>query len=256
MFRKTRLLLLVLIGLAGNARAQVRAYTEKTFNEMPMLTLNANYGGQVPVGLLADRFGPGFTAGAQVEYLFWPGNWILGVDGQFGFAGKVREDVLDFLRDDDGNIIGRDLAISQAFLQQRIVSGRLTFGKLIPFSESNRRSGIRLCLGAGYQFHWIRVNDELNSLSQIEGDYGAGYDRLTGGWLVSEFIGYQHISLNRRINFYLGVDLSQAFGRSLRTYDFATMRTDDLSRVDQLVAFRAGWCIPLWTGLGTEDIYY
>ena len=239
----------------GSLSAQ-RPLGQQALNEAPMLFLNANYAGMVPLGDLADRFGAGFSAGFQVEWMSWPNNWILGIDGQYGFAGKVKENVLDFLQDEDGNIVGRDLDISKAFLQQRLVSGKVTIGRLFPLFESNKRSGIRFSLGTGFQMHWIKVNDELRSLAQTEGDYGAGYDRLTAGWLVSEFLGYQHVSLNRRINFYAGVDVGQAFGRSLRTYDYSTMQQDDRTRLDMTLTFRAGWCIPLWTGTGTTDIYY
>lgn len=239
-----------------SAMGQGRFLEKQALNEAPMLFLNANYAIMTPMGDLSDRFGTGFSAGGQVEIMTWPGNWIFGIDGQFGFAGKVKENVLDFLQDEDENIVGRDVAISQAFLQQRLVSGKLVVGKLIPLIRANKRSGLRLTLGGGYQFHWIKVNDELKSLAQIEGEYGKGYDRLTGGILLSEFIGYQHVSLNRRLNFYAGVDFGQAFGSSLRSYDYATMQTDDRSRVDLTLTFRLGWCIPLWTGTGSTDIYY
>ncbi len=247
---------LFFLSLSITAMGQGRYVPRQALNEAPMLFLNANYSIMVPVGVLGERFGTGFSAGGQVEWMTWPGNWILGIDGQFGFAGKVKENVLDFLQDEDGNIVSRDLAISQAFLQQRLVSGKIVIGKLFPFYASNKRSGLRVTLGGGYQYHWIKVNDELNSLAQIEGDYGAGYDRLTGGVLLSEFVGYQHISLNRRLNFYAGVDVGQAFGKSLRSYDYSTMQRDDRSRVDVTLTFRVGWSIPLWTGTGTEDIYY
>lgn len=248
--------ILSVLGLSMPVFGQGRYLEQQALNEAPMLFFNANYALLTPSGILAERFGTGFSAGGQVELMTWPGNWIIGIDGQFGFAGKVRENVIDFLQDEDGNIIGRDLSVSQAFLQQRLVSGKLTVGKLIPLVKANKRSGLRLVLGGGYQVHWIKVNDELKSLAQTEGEYGKGYDRLTGGFLVSEFIGYQHVSLNRRLNFYAGVDFGQSFGSSLRSYDYSTMQADKRSRVDITTTFRLGWCIPFWTGTGTTDIYY
>lgn len=250
------LLLISMLVSVAPAMGQGRYLEQQALNEAPMLFLNANYSIMTPAGVLGERFGTGFSAGGQVEIMTWPGNWIVGIDGQFGFAGKVKENVLDFLQDEDENIVGRDVAISQAFLQQRLVSGKLVVGKLIPLIRANKRSGLRLTLGGGYQVHWIKVNDELKSLAQIEGEYGKGYDRLTGGILLSEFIGYQHVSLNRRLNFYTGVDFGQAFGSSLRSYDYSTMQSDDRSRVDLTFTFRLGWCIPLWTGTGSTDIYY
>ncbi len=250
------LVIFTLMVAAKPAQGQGRYLERQALNEAPMLFLNANYSVMTPYGVLAERFGTGFSAGGQVEIMTWPGNWIFGIDGQFGFAGKVKENVIDFLQDEDENIVGRDLSISQAFLQQRLVSGKVVVGKLIPLVKANRRSGLRLALGGGYQFHWIKINDELKSLAQIEGEYKKGYDRLTGGVLLSEFVGYQLVSLNRRLNFYAGIDFGQAFGSSLRTYDYATMQSDNRSRVDFTVTYRIGWCIPLWTGTSSTDIYY
>ncbi|MBK7345175.1 MAG: hypothetical protein IPJ06_20005 [Saprospiraceae bacterium] len=63
-----------------------------------MLFFNANYALLTPSDILAERFGTGFSAGGQVELMTWPGNWIIGIDGQVGFAGKCGENVIDFLQ--------------------------------------------------------------------------------------------------------------------------------------------------------------
>ena len=221
-----------------------------------MLFLSANYGLMAPGGDLADRFGPGFVAGGQVEWMTWPGNWILALDGQFGFGGEVKEDVLAFLKDEDGFIVGRDLAISQVFLQQRFFTAGALFGKLIPLNPNNRRSGIRTTLGLHWTQHWIRVNDELNSLPQIEDDYGYGYDRRVSGFRVTESIGYQHNSLNRRVNLYGVFEFGQGFTQSIRTIDYSTLERDDRRRVDLTFVLRVGWCIPLYTSAEAGEIYY
>jgi len=244
------LLLAFLIPNSGQAQREL------TLNEVNMLVITAMYSGVVPAGDLADRFGPGFRYGGQLEWLGWPGNWILGVDFQYSFAGKVRENVLDFLQDADGTIIGRDLSISNAFLQQRMLSSSLYAGKIFPFSPNNKRSGIRLTVGAGYLRHWIKVNDEMRSLPQIEGDYGKGYDRLTDGWMTTQFLGYQYVGLNRRINLFAGFDFMQGYTRGRRDYHFQTMSGDTSSRLDLNFGLRAGISVTLYSGAQSGDIYY
>lgn len=225
-------------------------------NEANMLLLTATYSGVQPLGDLANRFGSGFMFGGQVEGHIWPGNWILGVESQFGFAGKVKENVLEFIQDADGNTVGRDLALSQAFLQQRLLGISIYGGKLFPVNANNKRSGIRCTVGAGYVWHWIKINDEMRSLPQIEGDYLDGYDRLTAGLITTQFIGYQHISLNRRIILFGGLDLMEGFTRSQRDYDFQNMSGDTSARFDMTIGIRIGWSISLYAGTQARDIYY
>ncbi|MBK7345176.1 MAG: hypothetical protein IPJ06_20010 [Saprospiraceae bacterium] len=88
------------------------------------------------------------------------------------------------------------------------------------------------------------------------GEYGKGYDRLTGGFLVSEFIGYQHVSLNRRLNFYAGSTLGRRSDRACDPMIIPPCRQTNVPGEDITTTFRLGWCIPLWTGTGTTDIYY
>lgn len=230
--------------------------TAPTVNEVDLFSLRATYSGVLAAGDLADRFGPGFMAGGQLEWWSWPGNWLAGIDFQYGFAGKVKENVLAFLEDPNGEIVGRDLALSRAFLQQRIWTGSVYGGVVIPLVAANRRSGLRLTAGAGYMRHKVRVNDEMKSLPQVEGRYAAGYDRLTGGWALTQFVGYQHLSLNRRLHLMAGIDLIEGFTRSQRSYDFQTMRGDRSSRMDLTIGLRAGIAIALHTGEQADDIYY
>lgn len=247
--------LLVLLLLSGGAQPLI-AQRNPVLNEVHMVVLTATYGVHLPGGQLADRFGNGFVFGGQTEWMTWPGNWIVGLDTRFGFAGEVKENVLAFLQDADGTTVGRDVSLSQAFLQQRMLLASAYVGKLIPVVAANKRSGIRLTLGGGYLRHWIKVNDEMRSLPQIEGPYGAGYDRLTVGPALTQFLGYQHISLSRRLNVLFGVDAMQGFTRSHRDYDYQNMSGDLSARLDWSFGVRAGLSVNLYSGSQQGDIYY
>ena len=254
--RLSRLVTLIL-GLALLCPAATKGqHAGQVLNEADLLLLTATYSGIIPGGDLTRRFGPGFSLGAQVEGHLWPGNWIVGGEFQTAFGAKVKEDVLAFLKDGNGQIVGRDLQLSQAFLQQRQLLATGYVGKLIPVSKGNKKSGVRITVGGGYTWHWIKVNDEMASLPQVEGEYGKGYDRLTTGPVTTQFVGYQHISLNRRIIFLVGAELGQGFTRSRRDYDYQTMRSDGASRLDLTWGLRLGWSICLFSGSQTRDIYY
>lgn len=250
------LCLVTILALPGLLSGQSRVQREQTMNEVNMLVITATYSGVVPGGELADRFGPGFRYGGHLEWMHWPGNWILGTDFLYSFGAKVRENVLAFLQDGDGAIIGRDLSLSNAFLQQRLLSSTVYVGKLFPVVPGNKRSGIRFTLGGGYLRHWIKINDEMRSLPQIEGPYRKGYDRLTAGWATTQFLGYQHVGLNRRINVYAGFDFMQGYTRGRRDYDFQAMAPVNASRLELLYGLRAGISVTLYSGYQAGDIYY
>src|SRR5690606_10623621 len=125
---------------------------------------------------------------------------------------KVKEDVLAGIRGPDGLLISNDRSVADIQLRERgfYVGGHL--GKLFRLSDFNPKTGIRLTVGAGVLQHQIRLQEEVNvSVSAISGDYKKGYDRLSNGLALNQFIGYQHFSLNRRINFYAGFEFTQAF---------------------------------------------
>jgi hypothetical protein len=47
-------------------------------------------------------------------------------------------------------------------------------------------------------------------------------------------------------NFYIGIELMQAFTMNRRSYNFDTMETDYTKRTDLLFGLRAGWILPLY----------
>lgn len=248
--------MLLLVSFWQRGEAQRWVPEPQVENEVDIVTMAGSFSYVSPLGIYSERFGPGGVFNFQVEYMRWPDNWIIGLEGQYGFGGRVKENVLAFLQDRDGFIVGRDLQLAHVVQQQRMMGICLYMGRLFPLSEKNQRSGVRFTVGAGYLQHWIKVMDELRVLSQIEGRYRYGYDRMTSGLQLNQFLGYQYISLNRLINVHIGVESMQGFTRSRRAYDFQTMRTDDRRRFDGTIGLRAGIAITLFTGTPARDIFY
>lgn len=205
-----------------------------------------------PGGDLADRFGSTGNVGGALEWITAQ-NLLFSVEGNYSFGNTVKEDPLGILRTPEGDIIGNDQQLAEVDLRARgyYIGGAI--GKFFPIG--NRRSGIRLTLGAGAMQHRIRVQDNNSSVVQVSGDYIKGYDRLTGGLALTQFLGWQHLGANRRANWFLGFEFSQGFTKSLRDWDFTEMRKLEGNRTDLRFGIRLGWTLPFYQG-SANQIYY
>ncbi|MFT4663072.1 MAG: hypothetical protein ACI8YQ_004663 [Polaribacter sp.] len=231
---------------------------KQSTNEGRALLLDINYGVGLPGGDMKDRFGLNFDVGLGAEVIM-PNNWIFGLGGGIIFGNKVNDKVLENLSTDQGQIIANNSAWAAVSLRERGFHTEVRIGKLIPVKADNKKSGVRLVLGLGFLQHKIRVQEDPQAyVPQITGDFEKGYDRLSNGLMLSEFIGYQHLSKNRLVNFYGGFELTQGFTQNRRDYDFMTMSTSDKSnRLDLLYGFKVGWILPFYTSKShAENIRY
>jgi hypothetical protein len=221
------------------------------------ILLNLSYAHQVPGGDLAERFGSNANLGAGLEYMTYGSNWIFGIEGNFMFGSNVKFDVLEGLRTEQGVIIGNDKFPADIQLRQRGFYIGALIGKLFSLSEKNPRSGIRVTGSVGILQHKFRIQeDPQRAVPQLLGPYEKGYDRLTNGLAFNEFVGYQYLGKNRRINFYVGFEFTQAITESRREFNFDTRMKDEGQRLDLLFGIRAGWVLPFYFGEGSEEIFY
>ncbi|PHN07611.1 hypothetical protein [Flavilitoribacter nigricans] len=245
--------IIFLIFFSGGLRAQVN----EARNSGSALLLNFSYGLHLPGADLQERFGLNFSPGVEVSYITDQKNWILSLQSSFQFGSEVKNDVLAGLRTAEGFIIANDRAVADIQLRERGFYLGLGIGKLIGLSPKNYRSGIRLDLGVGLLQHQIRIQDDpVRTVAALTGDYRKGYDRLSNGPALRQFIGYQVLSLDKRANFFAGVELIQGFTRSRRDYDFASQQQDLSQRLDLLYGFRLGLTLPFYVGQSPDGIYY
>jgi len=232
-------------------------YSEYARNKGNALLLKLTYGGHRPGGDLAGRFGDNFSAGTGAELISSKGNWLLGADFSYHFGSQVKEDVLASLRTPEGAIIGNDRAFANIELRERGFYAGAHIGKLIGLGLPNPRSGIRLTLGAGLLQHKIRIqNDPLSGVPQLDNNYKKGYDRLSNGLAFTGFIGYQVLSMDKRVNFFGGFEFTQASTMSRRDFNFDTRSKDESKRNDLLYGIRVGWVIPVYFGQEAGEVYY
>lgn len=211
-------------------------------------------GFSVPGGDLADRFGSNFSVGGNC-FRKLKSNWMIGVQGDFIFGENVKEtDFLDNFKNEQGEIISQAGTYSSIMLYERGWRTELRIGRIFPILGPNDNSGLLLLAGVGFLQHKIRIETQGDNLPFLEGDYLKGYDHLSNGLSISQFIGYCNFGNNRRINFFAGLEATQAFTRSRRDFDFDTRQADTRSRTDLLFGIRVGWIIPLYKKI--PNAYY
>ncbi|MEL7120151.1 MAG: hypothetical protein AAFO07_11940, partial [Bacteroidota bacterium] len=206
---------------------------------------------------LEVRFGQFNAVGSSFEILTPESNFIIGLTGSFIFGTDVRTDVLANLRTTEGLIYGNDRNVADIQLRQRGFYIGGTLGKIFSLSKVNPRSGIKALLGVGLLQHKIRIQDDPNtSVPQLSTDNKKGYDRLTNGLAITQFLGYQYLSTDGRINFYLGLEAMQGFTASRRDFNFDTMSQDTENRLDASIGVKVGWILPFYMGKKAAQIYY
>ncbi len=247
------LLILALTGLlpkASNAQASI---TDSTIN---MFLFQAGYAGQLPAGDLSDRFG--FNSNVGVNFLLKDkNNFTYSLEGSFLFGSQVEEEnMLDNLKTERGAIINANGGYATVLLFERGFTLSLNFGKVINKIGPNPNSGILLKGGLGYMQHKIRIEHKNDPIPQLEGDYLKGYDRLSSGLMLKQFIGYQHLSNSRLANFFVGFEFMEGFTKSRRSFNFDTMSKDDSQRLDILMGIRAGWILPIYKRAPSDFYVY
>lgn len=206
---------------------------------------------------MADRFGAFPSVSGGLDYQFPNGRWMISTLYGYHFGNKVKEDVLDPIRNERGIVMGSDGLPADLFLRQRAYSGQITINYLYDFlSESDSDLSLVVGVGMGYIQHWIRLQDERNTATQLNGAYEAGYDRKTAGFTTNQFVGIQYLQGNKRINFYAGFDLVQGFTSSIRPWNYDTRERPADNRIDLLHGFRLGWILPFYLKENAEIIYY
>ncbi len=224
-------------------------------NRIAFPLVGVNFSGQIPLGDMSARFGPNLNAGGT--FLFkTKSNWLMGIQGNYIFGRNVREDVLKNLKDDAGFVIDNEGYPADIRVTERGVGFYALFGKLITVGNNNQNSGIIATMGVGYLQHKINIYDAQTRIAAVSGELKYGYDRLSRGLSLTQFIGYLYLSDNRLLNFYFGIEAYQAFTKSVRKLNYDTGLPDTKQRFDGLLGLRIGWVLPLYKKVPNEFYYY
>ena len=219
--------------------------------------VGVQYGANWTSGDLADRYGfmnhIGFMAGYKTNK-----NWFFGVDANFMFGNDVRmTGLFDHLTDSQGTITDVNGDIGQILVYARGMNANLTVGKVIPVLSPNKNSGIFIHAGLGYLLHRMRIETQDQVIPQLELDYKKGYDRLTIGPNLHQFVGYAFMANSGFLNFYGGMYIQEGFTQNKRTLFFDQPNTPvpTETRLDIQYGLKAGWFIPFYKRQ-PKDFYY
>jgi hypothetical protein len=241
----TRQLLLFLTGLmlfSSSLNAQVSV----SDSSISMVMLRPSYGAHLPGGDMAQRFGMNQAVGMTVTYKNKAG-WILSVDGTYIFGTRIDEpNLFSSLTTTEGTVIGVDGLYADIRSFQRGFYMTMNIGRLFPVKKPNPNCGFLVEVGAGFMQHKIKIVDKKNAVPALRGDYLSGYDRLTNGLALREFIGYLYVGNRRLVNFYGGVEMVQGLTGGRRDYYFNGFPPDKGSRLDLLFGVKVGWVIALF----------
>lgn len=208
--------------------------------------ISFTYAHQFPGGDMGMRFGPNSNIGGMF-HVKTEKNFFYGIETTYLFSNNVTQPgLLSNLMTSNNEVIANDGDIAEVLVQQRGWLITANGGKLFPLRRSNPNSGILIKGGAGFMAHKIRLETQMHTVTQLEDEYLKGYDRLTTGLVLSQFVGYFHMSNNRFSNFFLGVETYQGFTRGRRPWNFDTQDRDDQLRFDLLAGVRVGWCIHIY----------
>lgn len=216
-----------------------------------------HYGGNWTKQDLAQRYGYlnhiGLLAGYKTKR-----NWFYGLEGNFMFGDQIRlTGLFDNLVDSKGNITDINGDIAKVLVLARGMNINFSIGKVIPVFSKNKNSGIFVHAGAGFLAHKMRIDTRDQVIPQIELDYRKGYDRLSMGYNLHQFIGYAYMANHGLINFYGGFYIQEGFTKNQRLINFDQPDTPVSQKVmrDTQLGFKAGWLIPIYKRK-PKDFYF
>ena len=217
--------------------------------------IDFSYALQLPGADLADRFGWNSNVGSGLT-IKSKNNLFYNLSGYFLFGNEIEEDgILNHLRTEREAILGVDGKYAEVRLFERGYHFAAGFGKLYPWIGPNANSGVLFMLQAGFLQHKIKIDPIGNTVPTLNKDYRKGYDRLTNGLAFTQSVKYVHIPHQSFFNFYAGLEVTEAFTKNRRSYNFDTMSKEDGERLDILFGARFGIVIPI-NRKAAEFYYY
>lgn len=252
--RLSLLFLLVLIAISP-VFAQ-KSEVEKEPMNISLVQIGAGF--HLPAADLAVKFGPSASIGLGYQFKM-KSNWQIGIESNFFFGSEVKNDSLLYKLStgSPGNelIINKQGTLSDLQISERGYNIQMTIGKVLPLFGPNQNSGLLIKLGGGFMEHWIRIEGDEQDVSYLDEEMKKGYDELTNGFNLYQFIGYQHLSNNQKINYYVGLESYQLFSKNRRGFNYNTRSAQDESRTDILYGIKIGWTLPLYPKIKTTYYY-
>ncbi len=250
-----KLLFVVFTCFVAQVNAQDGLFSLERAPTRKGIVFGFNGGVDFPLGDMADRFGTSYRVGGEIFYKTKT-NWLFGAKFDYLFGNKIKEDSLMInISDPDGGFISQiGQRVGVNIFERGFLTG-LEVGKIFPLGRTSGDNGIMTMTTVGLMQHKIFIRDRDDIISPLKGDYKKGYDRLTNGLFLEQYIGYVYYDPNSLVNFNIGLDIVAGFTKGRRDFLYDVMRTDNIARVDILFGIRAGWYLPIFRRK-SEELFF
>lgn len=236
------------------AAFQAKGQFRDTFEASKVVVPYFHYTYAIPMQDFGKRYGVTNAVGAGLFYKT-KSNWQFGGEYNTYFGSNIKENVLGNLYGSGDGIINTEGVYENVKLYQRGFYAMGLIGKVFPISP-NRNSGIVFKLGAGAMQHKIKMKYNELYLPALAGDNYKGYDRLTNGFTMYQFLGYQLLDPRRRLDFYIGVDLLEGFTNGVRTWNWDLMESGKDKRLDLQLGFKFGIMLAIYKKDKSEEMLF
>lgn len=251
--KKILLIIFILIGTYNFSSAQGSRADSATSSFIP----NFAYSYQLSGGDISNTFGNNSTIGGGFFYKTKK-NLIFSLDMNFIFGSTIKgaDQILSMVLNSYGYITDGNGTTALYTMYERGYTLNFRIGKVLNVLSPNPNSGLMIMGGAGYIQHRLVIDNQFHTAPQISNDYAKGYDRLTGGINLNQFIGYFYMGDSKILNFYGGFEFIQGFTKSQRDYVFDLQKKDTDNKLDLFFGIRVGWMIPTYKRSGEKYYYY
>ena len=249
--------------LSNKAYSQVEVRVSKVDSAGFFVYLNPNFTYNIVLADLKKSYGNNMSIGTDLGFKL-KSNWSLDFGFKFYFGGGIDTQMFNqtfqHLMTETGYFITKKGTATSAIydgVEFRGLSFHLQAGKIIPVSQKHRNSGIWLKAGLGVTQHYMYIkNIDDDEVYSLKGDYKKGYDKLTLGFSLFQFVGYAHMSRKNLFCMYGGVEFMESFSKRQRDFDFSLMRKDDAKLFEVMIGIKVGWIIPLYRHDPNKVFYY
>ncbi|MBN2728268.1 MAG: hypothetical protein JXR53_03505 [Bacteroidales bacterium] len=247
---KYSLLILILF-----AAVKLNAQEENEESSSRIWSIHVHYAGQWPEGDMKERYGFNSNAGIGGSFTTKSG-WVLEGDFNyiFGTTVKIEDSLFADIVDADGFILDGNGQLAEVYTYERGYYAMLGIGKILPVLKANENSGLTISLGAGFMQHKIRVYNPEETAAQVCGEYIKGYDYLSNGFALRQFIGYTFFATQKVYSFKAGFEIVEGFTQGRRDYLFPIKGPDTQKRMDILYGFKVIYTLPFYKN--EKDTYY
>lgn len=216
-----------------------------------------SYSYQFSGGDISKSFGNNSTIGGGLRYKT-SRNFVFSADVNFIFGSDIKnaDSILWMPMTEDGFIIDGNGTYALYALYERGYNINVSFGKILPVLNPNPNSGLMITAGLGYTLYRLKIDNQHRTAPQISDDYAVGYDNLTGGISLNQFIGWFYMGNSRITNFYAGIEFHEAFTQNLREWNFSKMEKNTGNYFDYFIGLKVGWMLPLYDRAPDKYYYY